>query len=154
MSRLLFEKVIKKKPNAYLCIKRRKEHLKMIHETTNETPKYIFRGEIYMVDFREGEGESVHYGKRPCLVISNDIGNRYSSIVNVCLLTTKVMKRDYPTHLKLEPNAMNKLRQESIAMFEQVRTIGKEKLGFKIGKLTDEEIHKMDEVLKITFGIQ
>ena len=116
----------------------------MIHETTNETPKYIFRGEIYMVDFREGEGESVHYGKRPCLVISNDIGNRYSSIVNVCLLTTKVMKRDYPTHLKLEPNAMNKLRQESIAMFEQVRTIGKEKLGFKIGKLTDEEIHKMD----------
>lgn len=119
-----------------------------------EVPKYVFRGEIYMVDFGEGEGESVHQGRRPCVIISNDVGNRYSNIVNVCLLTTKIMKKQYPTHLKLTPNELNKLKLPSTLMAEQVRTIGRERLWFKIGKLTDEEIHKMDEVIQVTFGIK
>lgn len=122
---------------------------------TNETtaPKYVFRGEIYMVDFNEGEGSSVHYGKRPCLVLSNDVGNRYSSIINVCLLTTKNMKRKYPTHVLLTPNEMNKLRQASTVMCEQLRTVGKEKLQFKIGMLTQDEIHSVDEAIQVTLGL-
>ena len=122
-------------------------------EKTNEAPKYVFRGEIYMVDFSDGEGRSVHQGSRPAVIISNDVANRYSAIVNCCLLTSKTMKKDYPTHLKLTPNAMNKLRMDSVIMAEQVRTIGRETLKFKIGKLTDEEIQALDDVIRVALGL-
>ena len=119
-----------------------------------EAPKYIFRGEIYMVDFGDlGEGRSVHQGSRPAVIISNDVANRYSPILNCCLLTSKIMKKDYPTHLKLTPNPMNKLKMDSVVMAEQVRTIGRETLKFKIGKLTDEEIRALDDVVRVALGL-
>ena len=121
-----------------------------------ETPtKYIFRGEIYMVDLTDQniDGKSVHCGRRPCIIISNDVGNRYSSCVNVCLLTTKKMEKKYPTHLVLEPNELNKSKLTSVAMTEQIRTLGKEKLMFKIGKLTDEEIHKLNETIMFSLDL-
>ena len=121
--------------------------------TSTTAPKYVFRGELYMVDFGEGEGMNVHQGRRPVVVISNDVGNRYSNIVNVCLLTTKEMKKQYPNHLKLTPNALNKLKQPSTVMTEQIRTIGKERLWFKIGKLTDEEIHQLNQTIHLTLGL-
>ena len=122
-------------------------------EKQTDAPKYVFRGEIYMVDFKEGEGGSVHQGSRPAVIISNDVGNRYSSIVNCCLLTSKVMKKNYPTHLKLTPNPMNKLKIDSVVMGEQIRTVGRETLKFKIGKLTDKEIQQLDEIVRITLGL-
>lgn len=119
-----------------------------------EAPRYVFRGEIYMVDFGDlGEGRSVHQGSRPAVIISNDVANRYSSIVNCCLLTSKVMKKDYPTHLKLTPNPMNKLKMDSVVMTEQLRTVGREMLRFKIGKLTDEEIRALDDVVRVALGL-
>lgn len=128
----------------------------MKQESIASPPKFVFRGEIYLVDFSENGseyGESVQCGKRPCVILSNDVGNRYSRVVNCCVLSTKQMKKDYPTHLRLEPNEMNKLKQTSIAMVEQLRTVGKEKLKFKIGKLTEEEIHKLNEVIAVTLGL-
>ncbi len=118
-------------------------------------PKYIFRGEIYMVDLglASTDGASVHGGKRPCVVISNDVGNRYSPIVNCCLLSSKVMKKQYPTHFTLQPNPLNKLRQPSVLMAEQLRTVGKEKLLFKIGKLTPEELTSLTGALRIAMDI-
>ena len=127
----------------------------MKQESNASSPKYVFRGEIYLVDFSDNSeyGESVQTGKRPCVVLSNDVGNRYSKIINCCVLSTKQMKKDYPTHLKLEPNEMNKLRQTSTVMVEQLRTVGREKLKFKIGKLTDEEIHRLNDVIAVTLGL-
>lgn len=123
--------------------------------TTSTVPTYLFRGEIWNVDFGDEtkEGQNVYYGRRPAVIISNNVGNRYSNVVTVCLLSSKQMKREYPTHLKLEPNEMNKLRVPSTIMAEQVRTIGKERLQFKVGKLTVKEEQQLNEVLKISFHL-
>ena len=113
----------------------------------------IYRGDIYMVDFQEGEGASSHRGKRPCIIVSNNVGNKYSSVVNVVLLTTNLKKKQLPTHLRLVPDHRNKLRQESTVMCEQMRTIGKECLKFKIGTLSREDTYRLDYVLGKTLGL-
>lgn len=115
----------------------------------------IYRGDIYMVDFQEGDGisEHSHRGKRPCLVVSNNIGNKFSSALNVVLLTTNQKKKQLPTHFSLKPDHRNKLKQESIVMCEQLRVVDKKNLRFKIGTLSREDTYRLDYVLGKTLGL-
>lgn len=114
--------------------------------------QHIFRGQLYMVDLGEGEGMSVQRGRRPCVVVSNNIGNRFSSIINVCVLTTS-NRKDYPMHVKLTPNEMNKLKESSTIMAEQIRTVPKERLMFKIGALTPKELDQLDRAMRLNYGL-
>lgn len=46
----------------------------------------VKRGEIYMTDLGEYK-TSVEAGTRPCVIVSNNVGNHYSPFVLVCPLT-------------------------------------------------------------------
>ena len=94
----------------------------------------------------ENVKESEQRGYRPVLVIQNDIGNKYSPTVIVACIT-KQNKTDLPTHMKCE------LFEPSTIMFEQVRTISKERLNKRIARLTEEEMQEVNERLKISLGI-
>lgn len=118
-----------------------------------EAVKHIFRGNIFMVDFGKGEGQSVCKGLHPCVVVSNNTGNHYSSVVSVCLISTTRKRKKYPVHIDLLPNTLNKLKNPSTVMTEQIRTVGKDALLFKTGHLTDEEIHKVDQALRISLNL-
>ena len=78
----------------------------------------IKRGDIIMCDLGMHSG-SVQSGIRPCVVVSNDTGNKYSTIYTVVPLTTK-LKHDLPTHVCLAPN--------SYALCEQCTTISEQQV--------------------------
>ncbi len=62
--------------------------------------KYIpSRGDIVYLDFNSTKGHE-QYGKRPAIVISNDIFNIHTGMIIVCPITSN--NKDYPTHYKLE----------------------------------------------------
>ena len=108
----------------------------------------VFRGEVWMADLGyDNVKESEQRGYRPVLVIQNDIGNKYSPTVIVACIT-KQNKTDLPTHMKCE------LFEPSTIMFEQVRTIAKERLNKRIARLTEEEMQEVNERLKISLGIE
>ena len=46
------------------------------------------------------------------------------------------------------------LFEPSTIMFEQVRTISKERLNKRIARLTEEEMQEVNERLKISLGIE
>lgn len=103
----------------------------------NVSLKNIKCGDIYFANLN-GKG-SLQTGLRPVIVVSNDIGNYYSGIVTVMPLTSK-HKKDLPTHTKITPNATNGLRSESTILGEQITTVNQDQLGYRIGKLTDDEL--------------
>ena len=114
----------------------------------------IYRGDLVIVKFEDGQGKRTHQGgNRPAVVVSNNSGNRHSEIVTLCLLSSQIHKKHYPVHLLLEPNETNRLKESSIIMTEQIRTVGKECIRFKIGKLTENETHSLNQVLKISLGL-
>lgn len=109
----------------------------------------IKRGDIYKADLSPVVG-SEQGGIRPVVIVQNDMGNRYSPTIIVVPITTRLNKRNLPTHTKL--NNSNLLK-ESIALMEQIRTIDKSRLIEFIGILNESEMNRITEALRISIDV-
>lgn len=106
----------------------------------NNCTEEIKCGDVFFADL-SGEG-SLQTGLRPVIVVSNDTGNYFSSVVTVVPLTSK-KKKELPTHTTLHPNVINGLNKISIALAEQITTIPQDYLVRKIGCLNNKEINNV-----------
>ena len=107
--------------------------------TLNNNNLEIKRGSIIMVDLPLGNG-SVQGGTRPAVVISNDKGNKFSPVLIVVPLTSRV-KKFMPTHHTIEPSMINGLSKTSIALAEQIITVGKDMVRNIVGTLEEIDIN-------------
>lgn len=105
----------------------------------------IKRGGIYYAQLSEknnDKNDHLMHGKRPCVVISNEINNRFSPVVQVVFLSTKINKK-HPCHVKVQG------KRKSIALCEQISSIPKLKLENKIGQVTEKEIEQINNAVKL-----
>lgn len=109
------------------------------------------RGTIWEVDLGKigSEKTSIQRGKRPCLIISNDIFNLHAPIIHVVAITSKA--KPSPVHVEI-PDECG-LKCKSYALFEQIYTVDKTVLNYQIGTCTDEIMQKCDIASKIQNGI-
>lgn len=109
------------------------------------------RNEIYAVDLPE-TSKSVQYGRRPALIVQNDVGNEMSPTTIVAPITSR-NKKYMPTHVALGPNTG--LSNESIILCEQLVTVSTSTLREKVGEVTDKEkLKEIDEALKCSLGLK
>ena len=99
-------------------------------------------GEVYMMQFI-GSG-SEQDGKRPALVIQNNIGNTYSPNVIVLPLTSKIKKSGQPTHVFI-PAKETGLERNSMVLCENPVSVSKERLGEYLTTLPDKYMSKVAE---------
>ncbi|QOR37012.1 type II toxin-antitoxin system PemK/MazF family toxin [Clostridium sp. 'deep sea'] len=111
----------------------------------------IKRGEVYQADLNPVVG-SEQGGKRPVLVIQNDIGNAYSPTVIVAAITSQINKSRLPTHVELLAEECG-LEKDSVLLLEQVRTIDKQRLIQRITELDPKIMSYVNEALKISLGL-
>lgn len=97
----------------------------------------VTRGDIYMVNFGKGFG-SIQGGYRPCIIVSNNTGNHFSSIAMVAPITTKT-KHPLPTHISV--GTETGIKQNSTVLYEQIFVISKSQLVEKVGykPMTNED---------------
>ena len=117
--------------------------------STKITP---LRGELYWVDWHPARGHE-QAGTRPGLVISNDIGNRISSVVIVAALTSRLPPRPYPFQTLLTPSPRNGLTVQSVLLGDQLMTVDKSRLGNRLGHLTTDEMRQVDRALRVSLGL-
>ncbi len=112
------------------------------------------RGDIYFVNFGEKTG-SEQGGVRPALVVSNNKANKYSPVVTVIPLSSRVWKKKYlPTHVQIPLGKGVGLDKPSMALAEQVETLDKARLGEKIGEVLDVLLMEQITVaLQIQIGV-
>ena len=111
----------------------------------------IRRGDLYYAELDPVVG-SEQAGTRPVLVVSNDIGNRYSPvIVAVPITSRRIGKKRLPTHVEVRIPQL--LKNDSTALTEQIRTIDKLRLKEYIGSLPDCLMTAVDQALAISIGI-
>jgi len=108
----------------------------------------VERGDIYYADLNPVIG-SEQGGVRPVLVVQNDIGNKFSPTVIVAAITSNTEKARIPTHIIVDSEGMFK---KSVVLLEQIRTIDKSRLTKKIGKLSEADMKRVEEALKISMG--
>jgi len=107
----------------------------------------IRKGEIYYVEINDAVG-SEQKGKRPVLIIQNNVGNKYSPTTIVAFITSQE-KPELPTHVELDEYCG--LPKESIVMLEQVRTIDKRRLQEKVGRCSRYTMNKVNEAIATSF---
>lgn len=104
------------------------------------------RGDVVLVDLGEAKN-NIQGGTRPCVVVSNNVGNEHSDILIVVPLTSK-KKKYLPTHIVLNLNC-----QESICLCEQVTTISKKQVRETLDKLYHDEMEDLENALKCALKI-
>ena len=112
----------------------------------------VKRGDIFYADLSPVIG-SEQGGIRPVLVVQNDVGNKYSPTVIAAAITSKINKAKLPTPIEIDAKEYG-LSRDSVILLEQVRTIDKQRLREKIGRLNEMEMDKVNEAISISFGLE
>ena len=111
----------------------------------------INRGEVYYADLSPVIG-CEQGGTRPVVIIQNNVGNRHSPTVIAAAITSRQDKTNLPTHISVRGESCG-LAKDSVVLLEQIRTIDKQRLREKTGRLTEEDIKRMNTALNISFGL-
>ncbi len=89
-------------------------------------------------------------GRRPAVIISGNLLNKYLDVVIVCPLTTNI--KNYKGNLILEPNKINGLQEKSEVLTFHIRSVSKGRLDKKLGNLSEKEIGyikaTLDDILR------
>jgi len=110
----------------------------------------IRRGDIVIVDLNPTRG-SEQSKIRPCVVIQNDIGNKYSPVTIIACITTG-SEANFDTEVEVKAPEGG-LKNNSLVLLNQIRTIDKIRIIDRWGTLKHETIQKIDEALKINLGL-
>ena len=104
------------------------------------------RGEIWSL-------RDNHYASkaRPVVIIQSDDYNVFDSVV-LCLFTT-YDSADIRTRVYVKASSQNGLLKDSYVMTEKIVTVDKTILGEYIGCLTDEDMKKISEQIKIILSL-
>ena len=109
------------------------------------------RGELYFADLNPVRGHE-QGGRRPVLIIQNDIGNRFSPTTIVAPLTTAFSRKVYPTEVRVKAGTGGLPRASSV-LLNQIKTIDKERLEERIGQFDERVMRQVDEAIKISLGL-
>lgn len=111
----------------------------------------VKRGDVFYADLRPVIG-SEQGGIRPVLVIQNDMGNKHSPTVIVAAITSKMNKAKLPTHIELDSNKYD-IVKDSVILLEQLRTIDKKRLKDKVCHLDNLILEKVNKALLISLEL-
>lgn len=113
--------------------------------------RILKRGDIYYADLcgLEQSLGSEQTGRRPVLIIQNDVGNMHSPTTIVAILTTKI-KRNLPTHVVIRGFAG--LSQTSAVCLEQIKTIDKSRLENYCGNIGNAMMLEIEQAIFISLG--
>ncbi len=114
-------------------------------------PHQYRRGQIYYARLDPVVGHE-QGGRRPVLIIQNDVGNRFAPTIIVAALTTSLSKKPYPTEVRV-PASAGGLPRPSAIRLDQIRMLDKRRLEQYVGQLDEASVHQVDEAIMISLGL-
>ena len=111
----------------------------------------IRRGEVYWVALDPTRGSEIAK-TRPCVIISNDIGNQYSARVIVAVITSAGLERVYPFEVLIE-SGQGGLAERSKILLDQIRSVDKVRLGRRVGMLPPDVMAAVDVALRRSLAL-
>jgi len=104
----------------------------------------VKQGNIILVDFDPQLGHE-QKGKRPALVISNELFNKYSEMAIVCPITNT--DKNHPLHLKLD----KRTKTTGVILCDQIKTMDIKVRNLKYSE--DLPVDLLENVLDIVFSL-
>ena len=108
-------------------------------------------GDIYMAELDEDVEGSLQSGIRPVIVVSNNMANKYSPVISIIPMSSKIKKRNLPTHVFMQNCG---LPRPSIVLAEQITALNQSRLQKKIGSIEKTEYEsKIKKALAIQLNL-
>ena len=107
------------------------------------------RGEVWLVNWNPARG-SEQAGKRPALVIQNDIGNEKAPTTIVAAISSSV--KLYPMNVGIKPPEGG-LDRPSLIKTSQILTVAKERLEKRLGRLSEDRMDDVDKAIKLSLAL-
>ncbi len=108
------------------------------------------RGTIVLVNFNP-QKKADEVGKiRPAIIISDTMLNDVLDLVSVVAMTTNLIDDAQPLRIRI--SSRDSLKSDSDAMIEQLRCVSKVRIGECIGRLSDEEMQKVEYGIQVMLG--
>ena len=111
----------------------------------------INRGDFWIVDLEPAYGREIHK-KRPALIISKNKYNR-NTFHTIVVPSTSIV----PIEISEEMVPLGKLKgyeKESMLLPLLIRSIDKDRLIKKIGKISKEKLQEVEESVRLVLGLE
>lgn len=113
----------------------------------------VRRGDLVVVDLDPTNG-SEQRGRRPCLVVQNNVGNENAPTTIVVPCTTSLSERLYPFEVRLDA-AECALREDSVVNCSQLRTVSIDhRISENLGSVPVERMEEVDTALEYSLGLR
>ena len=111
------------------------------------------RGDIWLADLNPTRGHESRLGgsQRPVLVISEDIFNKGLAGLVIVLPITSTY-RGVPSHVQIKPPE-GETKNPSVILYKAVRSIAKERLVRRWGKVSALTLAAVEDRLRILMGL-
>ena len=106
----------------------------------------MLRGEIWWVNFDPSLGGEIQK-TRPAVIVSNNASNRTLNRLQVVPITSRV-DRVYPCEAVVSLNG--EVRK---AMADQIATVSKQRLGSRLGVLSESDLRLVDGAIRLQLGL-
>lgn len=112
----------------------------------------VRRGEIYRLAL-SASGGSEQAGRRPVLIIQNDVGNRFSPNTIVAAITSQSRRQHYSFHVAFTAQESG-LRLDGTVLCEQIQTADQGRLGNLAGTLDNGKMREVDDAMHRSLGLE
>lgn len=108
----------------------------------------VLRGDVLWADLDPVQGRE-QAGRRPVLVLSHDIFNERSGTAIAAAITSSSQGAGFPLTVEL---ASGGLPKRSWVKVGQIRTLSRQRLGKRLGRVTPEELLRVVDGLNEIIG--
>lgn len=107
----------------------------------------IKRGDIVFLKNKDQLLASGHIqgGKRPLLIVSNDVGNKHSHLVIAVPMTTNTKRLNFPTHVLIN--------ESSMVLCEQIFTFNQDHIDRIADHVDAKRMKMVDKCLAVSLGM-
>lgn len=110
------------------------------------------QGEIWLINLEPTLGAEIKK-TRPCVIVNDDSIGILPLKVAAPVTDFKEKYENVPWMIKLIPDSSNKLKKASVIDTFQVRCVSEERLIKRIGEISEDDIFKVNQALKVVFGM-
>ena len=100
------------------------------------------RGDVLLINLPMQSGGHEQSGRRPAIAVQTDVSGE--PMLMIAPITSNLNASRFKFSVQIETSEENGLNQTSIVMIFQMRSIDKSRIVRTIGKLSDEDLTKVD----------
>lgn len=113
----------------------------------------IRRGDVVLANLKGATGKERNGKDVICLVVQNDVGNKFSPMTIIVPLNDITQNKNLPVQVPITALERGNEGKDSVIECGQIRTIDKSRISVVISRLSSHVMARVDEAIKASLSL-